>query len=170
MTTEQKKLLASTSLLIMLITVATAFMFGYHVGYDKALTSGGTIIQTEVETRIDTIRIEKPVYVDRYFRDSVIVVVKDTIRVHDTTYMCLPREHKVYMDSMYRAVVSGIEPKLDSIEVYNPTSVVTIETLRPSKQRSRWSISLHAGYGICPTGLTPTISAGVSYSLFYLGR
>ena len=149
---------------------ALVFICGFALGSNRHFEGENTSLKTKVETRIDTIRIEKPVYVDRYFRDSVIVAVKDTILVHDTTYMYLPREHRVYMDSMYRAIVSGIEPRLDSIEVYNPTSIVTIETLRPSKQRSRWSISLHAGYGICPTGLTPTISAGVSYSLFYLGR
>lgn len=165
MTTEQKKIFTVTLLLAVFILVATAFLAGYRAGTDKAETSG-TTIKTEVKTRFDTIRIETPVFVDRYFRDSVILSMIDTIHVHDTIY--LPREYKVYRDSSYRAVVSGIDPRLDSIETYNATKIVTIETMQPSKPRSRWSISIHAGYGMSREGLSPTLSAGVSYSLVFL--
>lgn len=169
MTIEQKKIFAVTSLLAMLILVATAFLAGHRAGSDKAANSG-TTIKTEIETIIDTVIKEKPVYVDRYFKDSIIVVINDTILVHDTTYMYLPREYKVYQDSSYRAVVSGFEPRLDSIETYNATKIVAIETAPPSKPRSRWSISIHAGYGMSREGLSPTLSAGISYSLVFLGR
>lgn len=169
MTIEQKKIFTVTFLLAMLILIATAFLAGHRVGSDKSASSR-TTIKTETKTIIDTTFIEKPVYVDRYFKDSIIVVINDTILVHDTTYMYLPREYKVYQDSSYRAVVSGFEPRLDSIETYNATKIVAIETAPPSKPRSRWSISIHAGYGMSREGLSPTLSAGVSYSLVFLGR
>ncbi len=169
MTIEQKKIFTVTSLLALFILNATVFLAGYRAGTDKAAATG-TTIKTETKTIIDTTFIEKPVYVDRFFKDSIIVVINDTILVHDTTYMYLPREYKVYQDSSYRAVVSGFEPRLDSIETYNATKIVAIETAPPSKLRSRWSISIHAGYGMSREGLSPTLSAGISYSLVFLGR
>lgn len=165
MTTEQKLIFAVVSSLAVVLLLVATFLIGYKAGKGEELGQE-VIVKTEIETRIDTVKIEKPVFIDRYIRDSIKMVIKDTIRVHDTTYMYLPREYKVYKDSSFRAVVSGYEPSLDSIQVYSPTRIVTIETMRPSKSGRRWGIGIHAGFGATRYGLSPTIGAGISYTLF----
>lgn len=76
----------------------------------------------------DTLFIERPkeTLIRRALKDSIIIVpVHDTIRVRDTTFVRLEREEKVYEDSSFRAVVSGYEPRLDSIEVRTKTVFIT---------------------------------------------
>lgn len=66
----------------------------------------------------------------------------------------LPKMQKVYTDdSTYRAWVSGYEPRLDSIEVYQKTikETVTIQLPAEKKKRTFWqrfNIGVQAGYGL----------------------
>lgn len=118
------------------------------------------------DTIVDTITVVTPVAVDsvvtRYkwvnverVKDTTIVnevseVVFDTIRVR------LPIESKHYSTTNYDAWVSGYEPSLDSIKVYNHTIV---------PKQKRWSIGVQGGLGITPKGVQPYIGVGVSYRL-----
>lgn len=118
------------------------------------------------DTIVDTIRVIKPIAVDsvvtRYkwvnverVKDTTIVnevseVVFDTIRVR------LPIESKHYTAESYDAWVSGYEPTLDSIKVYQRE----IKT-----KQSRWSIGLQGGVGLTPKGVQPYIGVGVAYRL-----
>ena len=120
------------------------------------------------DTIVDTIKVIKPIAVDsvvtRYkvvnverVKDTTIVnevseVVFDTIRVR------LPIESKHYSTTNYDAWVSGYEPCLDSIKVYNREVIV-----KPKK--SRWSVGVQGGVGLTPKGLQPYIGVGVSYRL-----
>lgn len=92
--------------------------------------------------------------------------VKDsTATKPDSLVVPLERERKVYQDSTYKAVVSGIEPSLDYIETYGHTVfVTTTKVVRESE--SRWALSLNGGYGVSPSGLTPYLGIGVSYRLW----
>ena len=120
------------------------------------------------DTIVDTIKVVKPIAVDsvvtRYkwvnverVKDTTIVnevseVVFDTIRVR------LPIESKHYSTTNYDAWVSGYEPCLDSIKVYNREVIV-----KPKK--SRWSVGVQGGVGMTPKGLQPYIGVGVGYRL-----
>lgn len=120
------------------------------------------------DTIVDTIEVVKPIAVDsivtRYkvvnverVKDTTIVnevseVVFDTIRVR------LPIESKHYTAESYDAWVSGYEPQLDSIKVYNREVIV-----KPKK--SRWSVGVQGGVGLTPKGLQPYIGVGVGYRL-----
>ena len=120
------------------------------------------------DTIVDTIEVVKPIAVDsivtRYkvvnverVKDTTIVnevseVVLDTIRVR------LPIESKHYTAESYDAWVSGYEPQLDSIKVYNREVIV-----KPKK--SRWSVGVQGGVGLTPKGLQPYIGVGVGYRL-----
>lgn len=129
--------------------------------------------ETQVIERVDTLRIrdtvirEKPVYRTEY------VFVRDSVRVqvHDTLYISLPRQMRVYEDSLYRAEVSGYEPSLDRIEIYAPTRVVTKteQQVIHVKKPSRWGIGVQVGYGITKQGNAfnpgPYIGVGVSYNI-----
>lgn len=118
------------------------------------------------DTIVDTIKVVKPVAVDsvvtRYkwvnverVKDTTIVnevseVVFDTIRVR------LPIESKHYTSINYDAWVSGYEPQLDSIKVYQ-------REVKPKPKR--WSIGLQGGLGITPKGVQPYIGIGIGYRL-----
>ena len=118
------------------------------------------------DTIVDTIKVVKPIAVDsvvtRYkwvnverVKDTTIVnevseVVFDTIRIR------LPIESKHYTAESYDAWVSGYEPSLDSIKVYQ-------REVKP--KQSRWSIGLQGGVGMTPRGVQPYVGIGVAYKL-----
>ena len=118
------------------------------------------------DTIVDTIKVVKPVAKDsvvtRYkwvnverVKDTTIVnevseVVFDTIRIR------LPIESKHYTAESYDAWVSGYEPQLDSIKVYQRE----VKT-----KQSRWSIGLQGGVGMTPRGVQPYIGIGIGYRL-----
>lgn len=118
------------------------------------------------DTIVDTITVVKPIAVDsvvtRYkwvnverVKDTTIVnevseVVFDTIRVR------LPIESKHYSTTNYDAWVSGYEPSLDSIKVYQ-------REVKP--KQSRWSIGLQGGVGMTPRGVQPYVGVGIGYKL-----
>lgn len=118
------------------------------------------------DTIVDTIKVIKPIAVDsvvtRYkwvnverVKDTAIVnevseVVFDTIRIR------LPIESKHYTAESYDAWVSGYEPSLDSIKVYQ-------REVKP--KQSRWSIGLQGGVGITPKGMQPYLGIGVNFRL-----
>ena len=129
--------------------------------------------ETQVVERVDTMVVrdtiirEKPSYRTEY------VFVRDSVRVqvHDTLYISLPRQMRVYEDSLYRAEVSGYEPSLDRIEIYAPTRVVTKteQQVVHVKKPSRWGMGVQVGYGInIYNGIpqcAPYVGVGVSYNL-----
>jgi len=86
----------------------------------------------------------------RCSRDSVIVELS-MIQRH-------------YADSTYEAWVSGpIAPRLDSVRVFAPTTIITKREWKPPK---RWHIGVTAGYGYGAKGFQPYIGVGITYSIF----
>ena len=78
-----------------------------------------TISVTEYKTIVDTIFVDKP----KYYKE----VVRDTVRLNqfvrnEDKYLVVTQ--KEYRDSNYVAWVSGVEPQLDSIMVFNSTEYV----------------------------------------------
>lgn len=78
----------------------------------------------------------------------------------DSVKLTLPIVQNVYEDTAYRAYVSGVCPRLDSIFVYPRTAVVTIK--KPPK---RWHIGPTVGYGLTPQGLRPYAGISITYSV-----
>ncbi len=93
----------------------------------------------------DTITIIKPQPVIKY-RNKII---KDTLYSVDSIPVSVnvPLETKVYQDSLYRAVVSGYRPQLDSISIFNKNQIQYINKI--IYKTKRWNInpSLGVGYG-----------------------
>lgn len=97
-----------------------------------------TISVTEYQTIVDTIFVEKP----KYYKE----VVRDTVPLHqfvrnEDNYLVVTQ--KEYRDSNYVAWVSGVEPQLDSIMVFNNTEYVfktaTIETIKTIEDKTdKW--------------------------------
>lgn len=64
--------------------------------------------------------------------------------MHDAVAVQVPITSKHYGGKNYDAYVSGFEPSLDSIFVYNETQYIT-ETITKSKPPNKWSLSVNAG-------------------------
>lgn len=124
-------------------------------------------IKTEVKEIIvrDTIIAYKPREIERRVTDTIKVVVRDSICVRDTIY--LPRETRVYEDSLYRAVVSGYEPRLESIAVYPRTHYIVTSTTE--RVQNKVGVGFQVGVGAGRGGFTPYIGVGVQYNVWNFG-
>ena len=88
--------------------------------------------------------------------------------VPDSADVVVPITQTVYEDSTYTAYVSGYRASLDSLIFRMPREVTTITNAHYQKPK-RWSIGIHAGYGLqlTPTPkLAPYVGIGISYNLF----
>jgi hypothetical protein len=83
----------------------------------------------------------------------------------DTIAVPVPIERKTYEDSSYRAVVSGWHPSLDTLDIFQKTTIIEKEIPVPVKTAPRWSLGVTAGYGAGKDGLTPFVGVGVTYNL-----
>ncbi len=136
------------------------------------------------DTVFDTITIEMPVpkdstvvrYIVRtlpvadYPKDSNSLQIgkdfgdeTDSVTKADSAKVALPITRKVYEDSTYRAIVSGYEPSLDELTIYNRT-IREVEVQR--EKLRRWSIGIQGGYGMTPKGFQPYIGVGVTYRIW----
>lgn len=91
----------------------------------------------------DTHIIEKPVVKEKHIKETLFVEVHDTTRIHDTLYLALPSETRVYTGEQYYAEISGYKPSLDRIEVYPKTAIIT-ETKTIASDPKKHSISIGA--------------------------
>ena len=117
--------------------------------------------------RIDTLKVDTPVPVHHYIkeRDTAFIVLTDVKVDTVKELVFLPREYMVYKDSTYRAVVSGVQPRLDSIEVYQRNTVQTVTKTIRVPDRKRWGLGVQAGYGYDGKRLTPYVGIGVQYDI-----
>ena len=117
--------------------------------------------------RVDTILVDSPVPVYKYIKEKEYVTIIDTlaIAIHDTIQ--LPREYAVYKDSTYRAVVSGVEPRLDSMAVFPKTKIqyITKTVTKTEYKKTRWGLGVQIGGGLVKDKVRPYIGAGVSYNI-----
>lgn len=137
------------------------------------MKNGKADSKADVSTEIwyDTIPYYMPVPVDSYITRYEVVklpAVRDTIRdsliyrdtlVYDSVNVVLPITQKKYEDSTYTAYVSGYNPRLDSISIYQKITTIT-------EKPSRWGIGLVGGYGYGTKGFTSFVGVAVYYRLF----
>lgn len=88
-------------------------------------------------------------WLPRAVHDTIDHFVEVNNMMHDTVAVQVPITSKHYGGKNYDAYVSGFEPSLDSIFVYNETQYIT-ETITKSKPPNKWSLSVNAGidYGV----------------------
>ena len=102
------------------------------------VTKTDTISVTEYKTIVDTIFVDKPKYYKEVVRDTVPL---NQFARNEDNYLVVTQ--KEYRDSNYVAWVSGVEPQLDSIMVFNNTEYVfktsTIETVKTIEDKTgKW--------------------------------
>ena len=144
-------------------------MVGYVVG-NRHFREATKMLQRDTLIVYDTIRIEKPAEI-RYVRTKEVVKVpiRDTTRIHDTTFLLLQKEVREYRDSQYYAKVSGYNPSLDFIEVYPKVTTIS-KTVVPEPSPWRYGVTVGVDYGRTNrTYLSPNVGAEVGYKKVTLG-
>lgn len=136
-----------------------------------------TINENDTTTRIvyDTIDVYYPrpkdsivtKYVVKTFKkykeiekDSVGGLPQASSGDSDEVAVILPITQKTYEDSTYKAWVSGYEPNLDSIKVYQKNTYKTITQIK--KTNKIIGFGLQIGVGLTPKGFQPYIGGGVN--------
>ena len=122
---------------------------------------------TVTVVKVDTTFIEKPVPVYKYVsKTEYVPIVKDSL-ITDTVkeLVFLPREYMVYKDTSYRAVVSGVQPRLDSIEIYQHNTVQTITKTVKVPDKKRWGLGVNVSAGWNGKEIKPFVGIGVQYNI-----
>lgn len=176
--------------LLRLVALALVFLAIMAIGVARIRHLEKTIDElrnapadTVTIVKIDTLLYDNPQLIEQYESEKEKVAIEvrrlkkqlaealnmpvDTLEIHDTTtqLVYLPREYMVYKDTSYRAVVSGVQPRLDSIEVYQRNTVQTVTKTIRVPDRKRWGLGVQAGYGYDGKRLTPYVGIGVQYDI-----
>lgn len=97
----------------------------------------------DTTTVYDTITRLKPVYLTSTVVDSIPypVPVPGTT---DTVWAQLPRTEREYGDSTYHAVVSGVNPSLDRIDIFRKTEYINNTVYIPQEDTRKQFLELDA--------------------------
>ncbi len=119
--------------------------------YDRPLDES---VSRDTVTLHDTVPEYLPAPKDSFLTKTVIkwlplfksdtVTSVEYLTLHDSVAVEVPITSKHYGGKNYDAYVSGFEPSLDSIFVYNETQLIT-ETITRMKPPNKWSLSVNAG-------------------------
>ena len=131
-------------LLFLVVCCAGAFGLGRYTAKPVRILEERTRVDTLILRDTFTHYVPRPVHT--HTRDTVRVPLTEVI--HDTVWIYLPRETKVYEDSRYRAEISGYQPSLDRIDIFTQTEVVTQATTQTQQKKARWGLGVSAGYGV----------------------
>lgn len=155
------------NILIVIVAIGIGILIGWLCrGFNPPQTE--FITRTDTLTVRDTITEKHPIYLKQTKTDTMLVAVRDTTVIHDTTYIVMDREQKYYKGNDYEAWVSGYRPRLDSIWVFPETRYITKE-VKVQRKPTRWGIGIQAGYGIGVNSgqvtAFPYIGVGISYNI-----
>lgn len=144
-----------------------------------------------IKTVRDTVPEYYPVPFETRIIDSIpvpIPIPADTVFLpSDTMFIYLDREQKYYKGKNYEAWVSGYQPRLDRINVFNETKVITNTTyyrhqislfanpiytgtlyapigIRYQYSRKRWDFGVSAGYD--PINRSTVLAADARFNIF----
>lgn len=113
-----------------------------------------SIVSTEIRNRKLTVAKPDTIYLNFPESDTP----KDSIEVE------VPITQVEYKDSLYQAWVSGFEPKLDSIRIFQKSELITVETILKQKSK-KWHIGPAMGVGFTQRGIQPFFGVSLTYSI-----
>lgn len=167
-----------TRYLFVILIAVVSFALGYIVGSRRTPEQSELVIKETRITVVDTIPYYQPKPLSELTTGTEMYLLPtgligrgwslcDTtaaITEADSVAVELPTVQRHYSDSTYEAWVSGpLNPRLDSLRVYAPTTVIMRSVWKPAK---RWHLGVTAGYGVTLRGPQPYIGIGITYSLF----
>lgn len=146
-------ILNKTHLIVFCVGIFLGLCTGFFTGkaiYDKPLEVG---IKWDTVTIHDTIPDYLPMpkdsthikYVTRWLPSKTDTITQwETLTVHDSVAVEVPITSKHYGNNTYDAWISGYEPFLDSIKVYQKTEYIT-ETITINKPPNKWGFDVVGG-------------------------
>ena len=171
-TNRKERMMRNVAVLLSIACVVSALLYFTPSCRQRPPDRSDTLIlrDTVRDTIRDTVTITAPAPVrTRHIRDTVVIAPTAT---EDSTpeasaAVILPIVQKHYSDSAgrYEAWVSGaVDPRLDSLRLYQAKEVVTIRETIKSK---RWGISIGAGVVVTPKGtIEPGLFLGATYTFY----
>lgn len=158
---------------VTVISLLTGITIGYICGTNYCIrhkklvpTDTGISVRIETITRRDTLRINIPSptqSTEKEIRYVSIPLSRINKEASDSDTLRIERSTRIYADSSFRAVVSGTDPRLDSLTIYPVTSMLRT-TITP--RSSRWGVGITAGAVATRNGLSPGISVGITYRIY----
>ena len=166
-----KKVLGMIAGAVIIIAILSAFLYGRKVGRNGQ----ETVIKTKVDTLFirDTIVQIEPVSVTKTIVKKDTIAVTDTLTLRDTLFVFLEREQIRWEDSLAVVYASGVNPQVDSVIHYTNDRIITIETVKTIKEKSKWGLGIQAGVGLGiqagvglgMKGVSPYVGIGVNYNI-----
>lgn len=161
-----------TNLIVLCVGIFLGLCTGFFTGkalYDKPIVEK---VERDTITIFDTIPQYFPVVRDsaivNYVTKYLPVLHTDTMTqwftMHDTVAVEVPITSKHYSSQNYDAWVSGFEPSLDSIKVYQKETVIT-ETITRMKPPNKWELDFVGGieYNTASQRYTPYAGGELLY-------
>jgi hypothetical protein len=168
---------ALVAIVVVAVLMVLSGALGWYAAYHNMETSvHSDTVRTEV---IDTIPYFKPVPKDsvvvRYVTKALPVSSRENSEARDTEMVAIASQHtghgdsvaveipitqKKYETDQYRAYVSGFEPSLDSIFVYQKTVTESVVVTQQAKQQ-RFGVGVVGGFGYGVTSRKPDVFVGL---------
>lgn len=164
---QEKCVSALVGLLVVLVAVGLVAL-GYELAKHRYNKPFDTKVERDTVTVIDTIPhyYPKPVEVEKLRTEYrwLTRVENTTDTLHDSVLVEVPITSKHYGGDQYDAWVSGYEPSLDSIKVYQRTEHIT-ERVTISKPPNKWELDIIGGidYNIKTQRFTPHAGGELLY-------
>lgn len=168
-------ILNKTHFIVFIVGAVLGLLTGFFIGkaiYDRPVIESVT---RDTVTRIDTVfqYFPQPVEVEkvrteyRWLTRVTTDTVTDYTVLHDSVLVEVPIESKHYNSPEYDAWVSGYQPSLDSIRVYQKENYIT-ERVVVSKPPNRFTLGLQGGYGYGFRSKTwePYVGVGIGIRIF----
>ena len=113
----------------------------------------------KVVEKTRTITINNPIPVNTYISRPLLIPfeTEKVIVQNDTTYIVLDREVKEYRDSTYYARISGYDPQLEQIDIFQKTIEITKEKTLYKKPILSIGPSASIGYDPINKKLSTTV-------------
>lgn len=128
----------------------------HTAGKTDTITSVHVVTKVDVDTQYILFPVPFLAWVDN----------TDTIYTSDSCWHL--REYKEYQDSNYYARVSGVQPRLDELQVYPKIIYETQYIYRDVVAKpKRWGVGLSVGYGMSKYGLSPVFGLTVNYNFCF---
>lgn len=159
----KKALLFAVALVVVILV---SYLAGRREGRNEAFRRDFVKVDTLVVR--DTITQYEPIIEERVVLHKVPIPVIDTLRIHDTLFVYLERDQVMWQDEFSRVYASGIYPQIDSVRHFIKERVVTRELTKVVKKPCKWSLGVHAGYGVQfgnQIHAAPYVGVGISYNL-----
>ena len=165
-----------TTLLLLIIFAGLGFLFGRRTA---RVGPESTIIETaDTSSTVEAFDVQEPKLKDSTVIHHVWVklpiaaapqdsVPAPQISSQDSVLVQLPIERKVYEeDSLYRAVISGHQCKLDSLTIYSTTTTITVHEKSPIEYRPySWTLFPQAAVSYGAGALEMKSGIGADFSI-----